>query len=197
MSTLSSTHDTVIVTPHWGQEFAEPSTICTVQALAWLEAGATAVIGNHPHVTGRMEEYTTSNGRRTVIAYSLGNFISHMGYMAYKRNMKFYPRLRTSPFLLLKLRKTLKGSTVLDSVRYVPLFVRRTSPKPCEGCKCPKPFGETILRQKQSCHRYHVMPADKSSSDIGQQSWQIIRSVLGPEKCLDYDQAMEWVKETA
>ena len=45
-------------------------------ARAALEAGAAAVIGTHPHVLQPLEEITTSDGRRGVIAYSLGNFIS-------------------------------------------------------------------------------------------------------------------------
>jgi hypothetical protein len=194
--TLASAYDTVIVTPHWGDEFILLNQSYIDKAHHWLEAGATAVIGNHPHITEMIEEYATRNGRRTVIAYSLGNFISHMGYgIYYKRKDKFYPRLRASPFLLIKLRRTTDGPTVLDSIRYVPLFVRRTPPKPCNGCKCPKPFGETIPREIQSCERFHVLPTNNSIPGVGEEAFKILTSVLGTENCLSFNQALEWIED--
>ena len=40
------------------------------------EAGATAIIGQHPHVMQPMEKITASDGREVPVAYSLGNFVS-------------------------------------------------------------------------------------------------------------------------
>jgi hypothetical protein len=42
-----------------------------------LEAGASVVVGHHPHVLQPMETYRTQDGRTTVIFYSLGNFLSN------------------------------------------------------------------------------------------------------------------------
>jgi poly-gamma-glutamate synthesis protein (capsule biosynthesis protein) len=42
-----------------------------------LEAGATVVVGHHPHVLQPVETYQTQDGRNTVIFYSLGNFLSN------------------------------------------------------------------------------------------------------------------------
>lgn len=69
--------DAVILLPHWGQEYAPaPDANQRRLARAALEAGAAAVIGTHPHVLQPLEEITTSDGRRGIVAYSLGNFIS-------------------------------------------------------------------------------------------------------------------------
>jgi poly-gamma-glutamate synthesis protein (capsule biosynthesis protein) len=42
-----------------------------------LEAGASVIVGHHPHVLQPVETYRTADGRNTVIFYSLGNFLSN------------------------------------------------------------------------------------------------------------------------
>jgi poly-gamma-glutamate synthesis protein (capsule biosynthesis protein) len=44
-----------------------------------LDAGALAVVGHHPHVLQPLEGYTTKDGRRGLIAYSLGNLVANQG----------------------------------------------------------------------------------------------------------------------
>jgi poly-gamma-glutamate capsule biosynthesis protein CapA/YwtB (metallophosphatase superfamily) len=64
--------DVVVVLPHWGREYT--GTISYEQrqaAAAMVAAGATLVIGNHPHHVQGVE--TFPNG--AVAAYSLGNFV--------------------------------------------------------------------------------------------------------------------------
>lgn len=65
--------DAVIVYTHWGQEAKTcPAKSEVRDANQWLEWGATAVIGSHPH---RQQPYVLENGK--LIDYSLGNFIFH------------------------------------------------------------------------------------------------------------------------
>ena len=67
---LSGQVDHVIVSPHWGEErFSIPSPEQICQARSLIDAGASMVIGHHPHVIQGMEFH---QGRP--IAYSLGNF---------------------------------------------------------------------------------------------------------------------------
>jgi len=42
-----------------------------------LNAGASVIVGHHPHVLQPIETYPTADGRMTVIFYSLGNFLSN------------------------------------------------------------------------------------------------------------------------
>ena len=42
-----------------------------------LEAGASVIVGHHPHVLQPVETYRTTDGRDAVIFYSLGNFLSN------------------------------------------------------------------------------------------------------------------------
>ena len=68
--------DHVIVSPHWGEErFRIPSPEQIKQARAFVDAGASMVLGHHPHVIQGMEFYN-----RVPIAYSLGNFIANNVY---------------------------------------------------------------------------------------------------------------------
>lgn len=71
-------HDAVIVSLHWGTEYAtEPTDDQIETARALAEAGATAVLGHHPHVLQPLEIHTRADGSTSLIAYSLGNFISN------------------------------------------------------------------------------------------------------------------------
>ena len=107
--------DAVIVTPHWGAE--DTPRILPEQkefARRFLDAGALAILGAHPHVIQPMEKYLTRDGRETFIIYSLANFISYQ------------PRIpnKTSIVLFLGLTKTDDGRTIINGVRYLPTFMR-------------------------------------------------------------------------
>ncbi|WP_305043247.1 CapA family protein [Geoalkalibacter sp.] len=68
--------DHIIFTPHWGEErFRCPSPEQIAQARALIDAGATLVLGHHPHVPQGMELY-----HNCPIAYSLGNFLANDVY---------------------------------------------------------------------------------------------------------------------
>jgi len=68
--------DHVIVAPHWGEErFRFPSPRQIEQAHALVDAGASMVLGHHPHVAQGVEFY-----RQVPIAYSLGNFVANEVY---------------------------------------------------------------------------------------------------------------------
>ncbi|MEO0141161.1 MAG: CapA family protein [candidate division WOR-3 bacterium] len=78
LSRLRDTVDFIVLSLHWGAEYVnEPTSQQRATAHALCEAGADVVLGHHPHVLGPVEEYRASDGRRCVIAYSLGNFISN------------------------------------------------------------------------------------------------------------------------
>ncbi len=102
----------IFFTPHWGGEYSHKADAQqTALARDVLEAGATAVIGSHPHVMQPFEKYVTKDGRETVIAYSLGNFVS---------NQIGLPRL-SSAILLLSLGPDGKGKLQMASMGWVPL----------------------------------------------------------------------------
>ena len=64
--------DHVIVSVHWGEErFQIPSPNQIEQAHRLVDAGASLVLGHHPHVLQGLERY-----QGAVIMYSLGNFVA-------------------------------------------------------------------------------------------------------------------------
>ena len=68
----------VIFSIHWGQEYkTAPSQAEVDDAHALMDGGVDLIIGHHPHVLQPVEIYATPDGRRAVVAYSLGNFISN------------------------------------------------------------------------------------------------------------------------
>lgn len=63
--------DLVIVSYHWGREYETTHNLRQEEiAKAAIEAGASLIIGHHPHVVQELEVY-----RNVTVAYSLGNFI--------------------------------------------------------------------------------------------------------------------------
>jgi poly-gamma-glutamate synthesis protein (capsule biosynthesis protein) len=74
VSRLRSECDTVIVSLHWGDEFAEQPSASDVQnAKRIVEAGASLIVGHHPHV---LRPLAKQGG--AIVAFSLGNFASDM-----------------------------------------------------------------------------------------------------------------------
>jgi len=70
--------DFLIVSIHWGIEYSptpRPEDVDIAHKM--LEAGAGAIIGAHPHVLQPIETYLTQDHRKTVIFYSMGNFLSN------------------------------------------------------------------------------------------------------------------------
>lgn len=112
--------DAVIVTPHWGKEYApQPRERQTSHAQRWLDAGATAIIGSHPHVVETWAKMPTADGREGFVFYSLGNFISHQRTL----------NRRSSLVLYFGLRKDKDGIVRVVGARYVPLHMRMVGNK--------------------------------------------------------------------
>ncbi len=69
--------DFVIVNAHWGEEYThEPNETQKALAKKLGEWGADVILGTHPHVIQPVEFITNTDGSKTLVAYSLGNFIS-------------------------------------------------------------------------------------------------------------------------
>jgi len=70
--------DLLVVSMHWGIEYAtapRPEDVDIAHKI--MEAGASVIVGAHPHVLQQIETYRTEDGRNTAIFYSMGNFLSN------------------------------------------------------------------------------------------------------------------------
>jgi poly-gamma-glutamate synthesis protein (capsule biosynthesis protein) len=69
--------DAVVVSMHWGDEYIQRPSVKQIEtAHQMVEAGASLVLGHHPHVIQPIERY-----KNALIAYSLGNFVFDIGYI--------------------------------------------------------------------------------------------------------------------
>lgn len=70
--------DAIIAIMHWGIEYAMVPNAAQRELANWLFAqGVDHVIGGHPHVVQPVEVHTDAQGRRHMLVYSLGNYISN------------------------------------------------------------------------------------------------------------------------
>jgi len=76
----SMSPDVIIACMHWGIEYQHYPQQTEKDLAKWmLEQGVDHIIGSHPHVIQPIEVITSPNDstKRSVVAYSLGNFISN------------------------------------------------------------------------------------------------------------------------
>lgn len=108
--------DHVIVSLHWGEErFLIPSPVQIEQAHRLVEAGASMILGHHPHVIQGLEMSAGSP-----IIYSLGNFIADDVYFPDGDCMEWNRTERTGMILTAELTK--QG---VENVRQVPTYDNR------------------------------------------------------------------------
>lgn len=97
--------DAVIVSAHWGNENSTvPNQKQKQYAQLFADEGADVVLGMHPHVIQPVKWVKGKHGNKTLVAYSLGNFLNGQ----YKTNE--YNQLLGR--LNFKLEKTTKGVAV-------------------------------------------------------------------------------------
>jgi poly-gamma-glutamate synthesis protein (capsule biosynthesis protein) len=114
---LKNKVDFIIVMPHWGEQYEYlPNQTQKEFAHSVLDAGASVVLGSHPHVLQPFEKYLTKDGRSTAIMYSLGNFVSFQGTA----------NNRTSVILILGFTKNNRGAFI-NGMRFVPIFMQNRS----------------------------------------------------------------------
>ncbi|WP_144480853.1 CapA family protein [Cytobacillus oceanisediminis] len=69
--------DVVVMSIHWGNEYQRfPTDDQRELAQFLIDEGVDIIFGHHPHVLQPMEWVTASDGRKGLVVYSLGNFLS-------------------------------------------------------------------------------------------------------------------------
>ena len=89
--------DAIIVNAHWGAEHKD-NVLSRVEKLAQniVDAGASVILGNHPHVVQKSEYLVAKDGRRAFVIYSSGGFIGGWGKVAQTASAISYVKLRKS-----------------------------------------------------------------------------------------------------
>lgn len=108
--------DAVILTPHWGNENSSVvKRSDKTYAREAIEAGASAVIGAHPHVLQEWEKVVTDDGRNGLIIYSTGNFISN----------QVSDDQRTAIVAVIELTRVSSSRAEVSAAGFVPTWVTR------------------------------------------------------------------------
>jgi poly-gamma-glutamate synthesis protein (capsule biosynthesis protein) len=111
--------DIVIASFHWGIEYApRPTARQKALARAAAASGADLIVGHHPHVLQGLEWLPGMQGRRTLVAYSLGNFVFDA------------PRPAATQTVILEV--TL-GADGRHAARIRPCIIRNCRPVPASG----------------------------------------------------------------
>lgn len=111
----------VIVTPHWGIEYSHaPDANQRRLARELAAAGATAVIGTHPHVIQPWDWLSGPSGRAVPVVYSTGNFVAAQGGLS----------RRTGIVALMELCRAPGGGLAVARAGPVPTLMRFTTRGP-------------------------------------------------------------------
>ncbi len=107
--------DVVIAAMHWGTEdVSDPDELELEYAQILADAGVDVVLGSHPHIIQPMTWLEGSQGTKTLVCYSLGNFI-----MQYEEQMpyKVLGGMLSCDFV----RQRQGGDVSIENIEWVPL----------------------------------------------------------------------------
>ena len=115
--------EAIIFIIHWGNEFERSPNVHQESIAKQLcDYGVDVILGSHPHVIQPIEFITSEKtGKRTLVAYSMGNFISNQQY---ERTNNRYTEDGVIVKVQLRKSKSTKDITI-DGVSYIPTWVHK------------------------------------------------------------------------
>ncbi|MDZ4991428.1 CapA family protein [Clostridium perfringens] len=135
--------DFIVFGMHWGVEYnSEPSKYQIQIAEALNEYGVNLILGSNPHVIQPIREVEREDGHKTLVAYSLGNFISN------QREETMGDRRTADGIILnLTLDKTRKGVEI-EEWGYTPTWVYKIPKENKKSDYYILPIEETLNSEK-------------------------------------------------
>ena len=115
--------EAIIFFIHWGNEYERKPNVHQINiANALCDYGVDIILGSHPHVIQPIEFITSEKtGKRTLVVYSMGNFISNQQY---ERTNNRY----TEDGIIVNIdivKSDLSNSITISGVSYIPTWVHR------------------------------------------------------------------------
>ncbi|MBS4207412.1 CapA family protein [Bacillus sp. FJAT-50079] len=112
--------DVTLLALHWGDEYVrQPNATQKELAKQFIEAGADIILGHHPHVLQPMEWIEQSDGKRGLVIYSLGNFLSG----------QIWDYKDVGGMVEIKVRKEIENGETTTSIEHVELYPTFTASK--------------------------------------------------------------------
>ena len=119
--------DLVVVSLHWGNEYDLGPTPRQRQVASELvEAGADVILGHHPHVLQPIESHAASDGRRGLIVFSLGNFVTSQNAGITYANKDNRKALRGDGIILSITVVKDGGKARVERAEFLPIWSLRT-----------------------------------------------------------------------
>lgn len=106
--------DFVVVSAHWGDEYQD--NINTMQenyAKLMTNLGVDLVVGTHPHTIQPAHWYTNTEGHKTLVLYSLGNFVSGQ-----KEEKSMYEGMFGCDFVMKDGKKSIENTKWIPLINY-------------------------------------------------------------------------------
>ena len=149
--------DLVVVAAHWGVEYEfYPRDTQTIAAQRLAEAGADIILGAQPHTLQPVDIITT-DGRQTLVNYSLANFLASQG--AFQAN--YYSA--TSTVFYVGVVRGANGRVRVTGYTYLPTIHvdndTRPAPIPPQGYEDVIRHVRTILRDPDGARQLSPDPA--------------------------------------
>lgn len=117
--------DLVVVSLHWGNEYeTKASEGQRLFARYLVSAGADMIVGHHPHVLQEVA-WVSAGGRRGLVAYSLGNFLSGQGRHLEQSGAARDSLTRDAAVLQVSARRDESGKVVLSDPSAVAFWTER------------------------------------------------------------------------
>lgn len=115
-----SQSDVVVMSIHWGNEYQRFPTDAQKELAQFLvDEGVDIIFGHHPHVLQPMDWLTAPDGRKALVVYSLGNFLS--GQMWDYKDIGGLATVEIS-----KIITPDRTEIILENPEFVPTFVSST-----------------------------------------------------------------------
>jgi poly-gamma-glutamate capsule biosynthesis protein CapA/YwtB (metallophosphatase superfamily) len=115
-----SQSDVVVMSIHWGNEYQRFPTDDQKELAQFLvDEGVDIIFGHHPHVLLPMDWLTAADGRKALVVYSLGNFLS--GQMWDYKDIGGLATVEIS-----KIITPDRTEIILENPEFVPTFVSST-----------------------------------------------------------------------
>ncbi len=145
--------DIVVVSVHWGEEYAtKPTNWQRRMAEVLVESGADVILGHHPHVLQPIESIPARDGRIALVAFSLGNFISSQNAGISSSNKKNQKALRGDGIVLYITAVKEGGRAKVDHAEFLPIWTLRERTR--KGILCrPVSLAREIERLKAKINR--------------------------------------------
>lgn len=112
--------DFIVVSAHWGDEYQDNiNKMQEAYAKLMTDLGVDLVVGTHPHTIQPAHWYTNTEGHKTLVLYSLGNFVSGQ-----KEEKSMYEGMFECDFVMKDGKKSIENTKWIPLINYFEAHIK-------------------------------------------------------------------------